>query len=60
MKVEKYETIESTHKYLKENQKKYMEKTAIIANMQTGGIGTKGRSWFTGSNKNIAISIFIV
>lgn len=57
MKAEKYETIESTHKYLKENQQKYMDKTAIIANMQTEGIGTKGRNWFTGSNKNIAISV---
>ena len=57
MTIEKYEEIESTHKYLKENQQKYKEKTIIIANKQTGGIGTKGRSWFTGSSKNIAMSI---
>lgn len=57
MTIERYEEIESTHKYLKNNQQKYSNKLAIIANKQTGGIGTKGRSWFTGSNKNIAISI---
>lgn len=57
MTIEEYEEIESTHKYLKENQQKYKEKTVIIANRQTGGIGTKGRNWFTGSNKNIAMSI---
>lgn len=57
MTIEEYEEIESTHKYLKENQQKYKEKTAIIANRQTGGIGTKGRSWFTGSSNNIAMSI---
>ena len=57
MTIEKYEEIESTHKYIKENQQKYKEKTVIIANRQTGGIGTKGRSWSTGSSKNIAMSI---
>ena len=57
MTIEKYEEIESTHKYIKENQQKYKEKTVIIAHRQTGGIGTKGRSWFTGSSKNIAMSI---
>ena len=57
MTIEEYEEIESTHKYLKENQQKHKEKTVIIANKQTGGIGTKGRSWFTGSSKNIAMSI---
>lgn len=57
MTVVRYEEIESTHKYLKENQQKYKEKTVIIASRQTGGIGTKGRSWFTGSSNNIAMSI---
>ena len=55
--IEGYEEIESTHKYLKENQQKYKEKTVITANKQTRGIGTKGRSWFTGSSENIAMSI---
>lgn len=57
MKIERYKEIESTHKYLKENQQNYKDKTVIIADKQTGGIGTKGRSWFTGSSKNIAMSI---
>ena len=57
MNIEKYEKIESTHKYIKQNQQKYKEKTVIIANTQTNGIGTKGKCWFTGSNKNIAMSI---
>lgn len=57
MTIERYEEIESTHKYLKENQNKYNDKTAIIANKQNSGIGTKGRNWFTGSDKNIAVSI---
>ena len=57
MVVKRYEEIESTHKYSKENYKKYDTKTAIIANCQSDGIGTKGKGWFTGSNKNIAMSI---
>lgn len=57
MKIEKLKTIKSTHIYLKENNNKYTENIAIIAEEQTGGIGTKGRNWHTGSNKNIAISI---
>lgn len=55
--IKRFEEIHSTHKYLKENQHKYTEKTAIVANRQTSAIGTKGRSWFTGSDKNIALSI---
>ena len=59
MKIEKIKTIKSTHIYLKENNIKYSENTAVIAEEQTGGIGTKGRNWHTGSNKNIAMSILI-
>lgn len=57
MKIERYKEIESTHKYIKKNYKKYDENIAIIADKQTGGIGTQGRNWYTGTNKNIAISI---
>ena len=57
MKIEKFKQIASTHTYLKENNSQYTENTAILAEEQTGGIGTKGRSWHTGSNKNIAMSI---
>lgn len=55
--VKKYEKLGSTHKHIKDNYKKYNSKTAIIAERQTDGIGTKGRTWFTGSEKNIAMSI---
>ena len=57
MKTEKFKQIKSTHTYLKENNNKYTENIAIIAEEQTEGIGTKGRKWHTGSKKNIAISI---
>lgn len=57
MKIEKFKQIKSTHTYLKENNNKYTETTVILADEQTGGIGTKGRSWHTGSKKNIAMSI---
>ena len=57
MKTEKFKQIKSTHTYLKENNQKYKENIAIIADEQTEGIGTKGRNWHTGTNKNIAISI---
>ena len=57
MTVEKFIEIESTHKYLKENYRKYPSKTVAIAEKQTDGIGTKGRIWFTGNRNNIAMSI---
>ena len=57
MRIKKFKTISSTHTYLKENTSKYIENTAILSEEQTGGIGTKGRNWHTGSNKNIAMSI---
>lgn len=57
MVIERYEEVESTHRYLKENYKKYNLKTVVIADSQRAGIGTQGRSWFTGSNKNVAMSV---
>lgn len=57
MKIEKYNEIESTHKYIKEKYKKYNEKTVIIANKQKKGVGTNGKIWYTGENDNIALSI---
>lgn len=44
MKIEKFKQITSTHTYLKENNSQYTENTVILAEEQTGGIGTKGRS----------------
>ncbi len=58
-KVIYYEEIESTHKKAKELATSKTENgTIIIADKQTGGIGTKGRSWYTGNN-NIAMTIII-
>ena len=52
-KVIYYEEIESTHKKAKELATSKTENgTIIIADKQTGGIGTKGRSWYTGNNRN--------
>ena len=56
MKIQHFETIESTHTYLKENYMNYEDETVIIADYQTGGIGTHSRTWFS-SKKNITMSI---
>ena len=33
--------------------------TIILADLQTAGIGTKGRKWYTGKGKNIAMTIIL-
>ncbi len=54
-----YEEIDSTHKQAKDLAKQEGENgTIIIAEHQTAGIGTKGRTWHTG-NENIAMSILL-
>jgi len=54
-----YKTIESTHIMAKELAKRGVKNgTILIAEEQTGGIGTKGRNWYTGKN-NIAMSIIL-
>ena len=57
MEILQFEEIDSTHKYLIENYKTLKNKTIVLADMQTAGIGTRGRSWYTGNKNNIAISI---
>lgn len=54
-KIKYYREIESTHLYAKEVEKQgdYI----LIAEKQTGGIGTKGRTWHTGENENIAMTM---
>lgn len=54
-KIEYYEKIDSTHIYAKKIEKQGDK--ILIAEEQTGGIGTKGRTWHSGKNKNIAITI---
>lgn len=54
-KIKYYKEINSTHLYAKQiaNQ----GDNILIAEVQTAGIGTKGRCWHTGKNKNIAMTI---
>lgn len=56
-KIKYFDELPSTHLYVKENQDKLENGTVIIANKQTEGIGTHGRSWYTGSGDNIAMSM---
>lgn len=59
-KLEYFEKISSTHKYAKEiAMQQDSDGKLIIAEMQTDGIGTKGRTWYTGKNKNIAMTIIL-
>lgn len=56
-KIKYFDELPSTHLYVKENQDKLENGTVIIANKQTAGIGTHGRTWYTGSGDNIAMSM---
>ena len=59
-KIEYFKEISSTHTYAKKiaSQEKHNGKI-IIAETQTDGIGTKGRTWYTGESKNIAMTIIL-
>lgn len=59
-KIEYFKEISSTHTYAKKIalQEKHNGKI-IIAETQTDGIGTKGRTWYTGESKNIAMTIIL-
>ena len=59
-KIEYYKQIDSTHTYAKKIANKQENNgKIIIAETQTKGIGTKGRVWYTGEGKNIALTIII-
>lgn len=59
-KIEYYKEIGSTHTYAKEIGEKPENKGKIlIAEVQTAGIGTQGRKWYTGEGKNIAMTIIL-
>lgn len=59
-KIEYFEQIESTHLYAKAfAQQEESNGLLILADRQTGGIGTKGRKWYTGKGKNIAMTIIL-
>lgn len=54
-----YEEIDSTQDEAKRIINKVKDGTIIIADIQTKGRGTKGRSWYTGSSDNIAVTIIL-
>ena len=57
------EEIDSTHIKSKQIVKKLNEEdngTILIADKQSSGVGTKGRKWYTGSEKNIAMTIILM
>ena len=54
-KIQYYKEINSTHLYAKQIEKQ--GNAILIAEIQTAGVGTKGRSWHTGESKNIAITM---
>lgn len=59
-KIEYYKEITSTHMYAKQIAKNIEnDGKIIIAENQTEGIGTKGRKWYTGEGKNIAMTIIL-
>lgn len=58
--IEYYPTINSTHIYAKTIAKnKENDGKLLLAEIQTAGIGTKGRTWYTGEGKNIATTIIL-
>ena len=58
-KIKYYEEIGSTHIEAKKIAQKETNGTILIAESQTNGIGTKGRNWYTGIGKNIAMTIIL-
>ncbi len=56
-KIKYYEELPSTHTFVKERYDKLENNTVVIANRQNAGIGTHGRTWYSGDGNNIAMSI---
>ncbi len=56
-----YERIDSTQKEIwrRIEKKEIKNGTIILADIQTGGIGTHGRTWYTDTKNNIAFSFYI-
>lgn len=59
--IEYYPELSSTHLWAKEliRKEKLEQGKIILADQQTQGIGTKGRQWYTGKAKNIAMTIIL-
>lgn len=59
-KVEYYKEISSTHTYAKEIAADISQNGKLIfAEVQTAGIGTNGRNWYTGQENNIAMTLIV-
>lgn len=54
-----YKVIDSTQKQLWKISKDAPNGTLIMADIQTNGVGTHGRTWYTDEEKNIAISFLL-
>lgn len=54
--IKYFKEVNSTHNFIKENWKTISNKTIVIADNQTEGIGTHGRVWYTGKD-NIAMTL---
>ena len=55
-----YNECDSTQKEIRKSAEKKIENgTIVVTDYQTNGIGTKGRVWYTGENKNIAMTIIL-
>jgi len=55
-----FETIDSTQKKAKELAKcKVQNGTLVLANMQTHGIGTHGKVWYTEADSNILMTLVL-
>ncbi len=58
--IEYFKEISSTHIYAKKIALKEKQSgKIIIAETQTNGIGTKGKLWYTGEGKNIALTLIL-
>lgn len=57
--IKYYEQITSTHTMAKQISLQDVNGTILLADLQTAGIGTKGRKWYTGKGKNIAMTIIL-
>lgn len=56
-----FKSIDSTQKemYRRINENKIKNGTVIWADIQTEGIGTHGKKWYTDEENNIAFSFFV-
>lgn len=57
--IKRFETIDSTNTYLKNNYHQYPNYTVIIANYQTHGRGRENRQWVDSEGENLTFSILL-